>query len=357
MCLELTKYSIKHLCFLAFLTATWQSTASCQEAFNKKDIHARWTTDQQVTDSAPDYHRLTSISISESVSDKSLLLVNNTVSINGIGIHSAKFVTPLGLGFLRECKTMQRFHCFELVASDMEVYQLVENSAGLRTLECSLTPVGDGLCEKLAETHRQLRAIRLLGCRITDKSAKSFAKLPQLEHLVVGISPLGDEFAMGLKGASIKILSITDSEITDEGIAHLAELPNLTELNLGSTRLTRRAATKLATLKSLKVLSIHGPGIDDDFIIDFARTATISDLSLNGSKVSARSLEALSKNKSLKRLSIMDVATISDSQIAAFQRLRPDVEVQSGEGIETTIEKGGLEEMLWKLLFPPRKNK
>jgi hypothetical protein len=63
----------------------------------------------------------------------------------------------------------------------------------------------------------------------------------------------------------LQYLGLCDSdEITDAGLAHVAALSELKQLNLGGKLLTDQGISQLAALTKLEYLVVHGPQLTDD---------------------------------------------------------------------------------------------
>jgi Leucine-rich repeat (LRR) protein len=85
-------------------------------------------------------------------------------------------------------------------------------------------------------------------------------RLPNLEHLSVSRSMVGDEAIQGLKSSkSLKRLYLADNLITDKGLPVFRTLPGLEELRLsGNPAITDAGLKELRGLKQLKELSLDG---------------------------------------------------------------------------------------------------
>ena len=142
---------------------------------------------------------------------------------------------------------MGRFRChrrghFALVAPKAsEVFALLEfadHSESLRVL--ATVPL--------------LKGISAQGSRFTDKGLLYVKDMVQLTDFTIGINAPGD-------GDPRSTVPPFRKPITDEGLAHLKELENLTLLDLQETQITSQGLKNLEGLKNLKDLWLSGSGV------------------------------------------------------------------------------------------------
>ncbi len=114
---------------------------------------------------------------------------------------------------------------------------------------------------------------------------------------------------MALK--SLTLLGLTDTQVNDETLAQIAGMPQLLTLDLGQTRITDACLPTLESFPKLESLQIFRTELTD------------------------AALQKLASVRSLKKLGIkvsgygghQPKVTFTDLGIAAFEKLRPDVEV------------------------------
>jgi hypothetical protein len=113
-----------------------------------------------------------------------------------------------------------------------------------------------------------LRGLSFFITGVKEKDWSFLAKLSKLEYLHVDGEQLdlGDEFLQFVSRLKrLKTLRIApESDFSDEGIAKLASLQNLTELRLSSSLMTDRSLTTISELKKLRILSLWSPRLTDD---------------------------------------------------------------------------------------------
>ncbi|WP_437202841.1 leucine-rich repeat domain-containing protein [Planctomicrobium sp. SH664] len=173
----------------------------------------------------------------------------------------------------------------------------------LRVLNAMRTYISDkGLAHLAGSSLEDLRlresAVRGPGLDALQKSIPTLARLDLSEVLIDndGLSHL-------LPFKKLEVLILWNGSMTDEGVAQLAELPEITELDLhGCPELTSATADTFVKLTKLKNLNVAETGFDDD------------------------GLEKLAGLKSLKVLSVSQTQ-VSDKGLQKFRAARPDCEV------------------------------
>ena len=110
---------------------------------------------------------------------------------------------------------------------------------------------------------------------------------------------------------SLTILGLTDTLVNDEALAQIAGMPQLLTLDLGQTRITDACLPTLKSFPKLESLQIFQTELTDAALLELASIRTLKKL---GIKVSGYSTW---KPK----------VTFTDAGIAAFQKLRPEVQV------------------------------
>jgi hypothetical protein len=121
---------------------------------------------------------------------------------------------------------------------------------------------------------------------VTDESMETIAKLPNLQHLRLRLSPIGDE---GLKRLStmqsLWYLNLPHAKCTAEGIGALSAIPRLRQLRLGSTELGNDVTREIATITSLRGVHLIGIAVTDEGLKTLAAMPHLESLYLDDSAV------------------------------------------------------------------------
>jgi Leucine Rich repeat len=174
---------------------------------------------------------------------------------------------------------------------------------------------------------RKLKRLWITQTAITDAGLAIVGQLPALELLDVRYSPgVTDEGLSHLaRLGRLHELSISHTAITDEGLAHLAGLMNLDSLDLTETLVAGAGLRHLAGLPNLKGLYLgHTPMADPCMAILPSLSARLERLTLEGTIISDAGLAEVAKLTSLECLSLLDTG-ITDaglSQLASLTGLK-----------------------------------
>ena len=128
-------------------------------------------------------------------------------------------------------------------------------------------------------------------------------KVKTLKRLTLTNTNITDESLAGLtRLENLQILELHDTDIGDTGVAHLAALPKLTHLDIGSTKVSDKGIDSILQLE-LENLTICYAAVTDD------------------------GLQRLTAMKSLRRLHAWG-REITQSGIWRFEEKRPDCQIR-----------------------------
>jgi hypothetical protein len=194
-----------------------------------------------------------------------------------------------------------------------------ESLAVLTTMPNLLTLQFDGsLDPALAAALPNLPKLEIL--RANTSANTTDEVLPLLAERLPQLSVLQHWGAKNLKGSTLgslmalkglTTLGLTDTSVNDEGLAQIAGMPQLLTLDLGQTRITDACLPTLKSFPKLESLQIYQTELTDAALLELAAIPTLKRL---GTKASGYS-------------DWKPGVTFTEAGIAAFQKLRPDVEV------------------------------
>jgi hypothetical protein len=107
--------------------------------------------------------------------------------------------------------------------------------------------------------------------------------------------------------------------VTDEGIRHLAQLPNLRHLDLTGTSITDRGLTVLASLPGLETISMSMTGITDEGAAHLASCPELQDVRLGGTHSGDGAIRALAGKSRLHHFASRNGVT--DAGLALLHQL------------------------------------
>jgi internalin A len=128
---------------------------------------------------------------------------------------------------------------------------------------------------------RDLKKLDLSDSQVADADLKHLAKLP-----------------------SLKGLSLWDTKIADAGLKHLIKLTSLTNLGLGGTRITDAGLKHLAEIASVKFLTLWGTKITDVGLEHLRALSSLESLGVGGTEITDVGLKQLANFVSLQVLNL-----------------------------------------------------
>ena len=125
-------------------------------------------------------------------------------------------------------------------------------------------------------------------------------------------------------------------DLTDDGLADVARLGNVVELNLRDTKITSAGLVYLKGLTKLTRLHLERTNVGDEGIANLTKLITLEYLNLYGTKITDKSLGHLAGLKNLRQLYVWQT-DVTDAGIAKFKKALPAVSVVKGIDLSTII--------------------
>lgn len=100
---------------------------------------------------------------------------------------------------------------------------------------------------------------------VTDDGLAKIAELPDLAHLRLRLSPITDD-GVGVLASCEKLwlLNLPHSRLTTRGVSKLQDFPRLKQLRLGSPELKNECCRAIAKIRSLRGLHLIGVPVTDE---------------------------------------------------------------------------------------------
>jgi len=155
--------------------------------------------------------------------------------------------------------------------------------------------------------------LSIMNGQVTDRGMATIAQLPKLTNLNLFHLPINDAgVAQIAKLSRLKQLMLTGGKISDEGVAELAKLSDLEELSLAGAEMTDAGSRSLKRLTRLQFLSLSGTKLTDRGLENLKDLTELTHLRLNGTAISDAGLAHLKRMTKLQTLSIGDTRVTSE---------------------------------------------
>jgi hypothetical protein len=198
---------------------------------------------------------------------------------------------------------------------------------------------------------KQLKTVRLTGQRPYRPELKYLPELPELQDLNLYISGTTDgdlQHLRGctkLRGLALHAVGITDdglrfikdlnrletleldTRITDEGLAHLAGLKNLKELDLSYTQVKGDGLGYLKECKHLSQLSLKYTPVTDAGLEQLQNFPKLTWLQLEDTQISDEGLRKLTSLTQLSYLTLHNT-NVTDDGVKEFRKALPKCNIQ-----------------------------
>jgi hypothetical protein len=225
-------------------------------------------------------------------SDEDLLAICEFRGIRELELFGSVDLTSDGL---RRIDRLQDLRVLDLTEAQLDSsgISLLGRCKNLEVLVLRHTQVNDDGMKHLAML-RELRELRLPS-GITSRGLKDLAPLTKLQILTLEAASIDDEgMAVLASFPELRELDVSQTQVTDEGVRHLAGLGRLEVLNLADLPgITSRSARVLATMKSLRELTLINTGIDDTVVMWLSRLDGLRALELLDCNVTSDGLDIL----------------------------------------------------------------
>lgn len=168
--------------------------------------------------------------------------------------------------------------------------------------------------------------------------------------------------------ARVVSVDLQNRVLTAADIEDLNQYPKLIDLSVASDKLDSGVLTSISRLKPLKMLYLQGTDINDEGLAHLAGLPNLAYLNLASTQITSGGLEVLSKFKALRRVDLGFGE--SDPGVKRLRQLRSDIEIQPDEfeflsklkpqrtelgfGGRTVHAKNGFSPEVWRygLVFP-----
>jgi Leucine Rich Repeat (LRR) protein len=166
--------------------------------------------------------------------------------------------------------------------------------------------LGGAKATSLLKVASSLEKIRS-SCALDDNDVSLLARHEKLRRLSIPyFSPGMSDRSLRVIGGlhELQVLSLAPGLITDDGLAFLGELTELTGLDLWSCPIQGRGLIHIARLPKLQSLSLRGSKIDDDGLSALSECASLSRLELDDTRITGTGLAHLAALPKLQKVNL-----------------------------------------------------
>jgi internalin A len=172
-----------------------------------------------------------------------------------------------------------------------------------------------------------------------DNDMAYLRQLGSLRVLSLSDTAISDDGLGYLKElTSLESLELRRTRTSDAGLAHVGQVATLRELRLAQTQVTDDGLTHLQGLKNLEALELYGTTISDVGLTSIETLSSLTYLDLSSTGISNNGLMHLKRLSGLKRLLLEDTP-ISDVGLA---QLRPLTNLEFLDLAGTRVTAAGL---------------
>jgi Leucine-rich repeat (LRR) protein len=153
---------------------------------------------------------------------------------------------------------------------------------------------------------KHMGVLDLTGTQMDDESMSLLENMPNLTRLTLRGLPITDAGLKHLSGLKyLRSLQLNQTKITDEGLAHIAGLIELRELSLRLCNITDIGMAHLSRLVKLEdELQLGGTKITDDGLVHLKAMKNLEELFLDKTDVTDAGLVHLEELTSAKQISL-----------------------------------------------------
>ena len=208
--------------------------------------------------------------------------------------------------------------------------------------------IGKKYAEKVLS---RLRVLSLDNTQVSDAGLKHLADLASLQTLNLENTQVSDAGLKHLANlASLQYLWLDNTQVSNAGLKHLANLASLQYLWLDNTQVSDAGLKHLADLASLQQLWLQNTQVSDAGLKHLADLASLQSLVLNNTQVSDAGLKHLAGLSSLQTLYLSNTQ-VSDAglkhlaNLASLQSLWLDDTQVSDAGLKHLANLASLQEL------------
>ncbi|MBA2117922.1 leucine-rich repeat domain-containing protein [Bremerella alba] len=209
------------------------------------------------------------------------------------------------------------------VITDAGVENLT-NSKNLSAFGLRRTNISNKSLEIIANNFPKARYLDFRYCNVDDEGMKSVGQMKNMEVLRTEGAFISDEGMAHLADLTkMRFLNLRDKKITDKGIAYLSGMKNLETLELNEVACSNEGLSHIQECVKLKKLHLFRTKVTDDGMQYLTEMKDMEDLKFRQSPVRGEQMEQLKGMTKLKRLDVSETPFVDDgvAVVATFENL------------------------------------
>jgi internalin A len=254
---------------------------------------------------------------------------------------SGSQVTDIGLANLVRLKHLEYLELDNTTIGDVGL-QHVGKIVSLRHLNLHKLKVGDNGLSRLRSL-TNLQTLDLCGTAVTNEGLRSIASLTQLRGLDIGWTAVTDSGLAHLRGlinleylslsagndikfqdaalanlsemSRMRVLSLSECQLTGSGLKYLQKMEHLESLDLRSTAISDESLKNIAGLTQLRILQLDwnkGQGITDAGLVHLKSLTNLRELHLWDAQITDAGLQHLKGMQSLTEVNLCGTKITND---------------------------------------------
>ena len=154
---------------------------------------------------------------------------------------------------------------------------------------------------------------------LNDQLIEALVALPELSVLRLRRTSISDEQVGQLSSLKLRMIDLRNTNITDTGLTHLAQIQSLVDIQLEKSKITDVGVQKLADLDLKSFNANYCTSISNRSLAVLAAMPSLEQVQLDYTKINDEGMAVLAATSRLKRLRIRGVDVTGDGLIHIAQ--------------------------------------
>lgn len=208
------------------------------------------------------------------------------------------------------------FESSDLTGDDLAALSGLRNLRELTIRDCRIE---EGAFETLTDLPL-LNQMDVVNCQLGPNNVIDFPSFPVLRFLNLSRSRFSDSLLSRIrKHSGLHLVDLNSTTVSDVGLQHLQQLPNLSTLLMGRTRVTGNVLSGLGT--PFAKINLAGTNADDAVMESLSHLETLRSIDLARTKVTGAGVRHLKKLSGLRSL-VLDRCPVDNETRALLTQMQ-----------------------------------